>query len=82
MHGYPASSLLPVFPRPGEYVIRTEDILEIIAEQGDSIAVICFGAVQYYSGEWFEMKTITEAGHAKVYQMLLSSPPSSDCFIS
>lgn len=55
-----------MFPREGEHIIRTEDILKIIEEEGDSIAVICFGAVQYYSGEWFEMEIITKAGHAKV----------------
>lgn len=66
LHDYPASSLLRVDPRAGEYTIRTEDILKIIEEEGDSIAVICFGAVQYYSGEFFDMEAITKAGHAKV----------------
>ena len=64
--GFSPQSLLPVFPREGEFVIRTEDILDLIAAEGDSIAVICFGAVQYYSAEWFEMEKITKAGHAKV----------------
>ncbi|GAA5868328.1 hypothetical protein JCM1840_005639 [Sporobolomyces johnsonii] len=65
LHDYPPSSLLPVFPREGEFSIRTEDILRLIEEEGDSIAVICFGAVQYYNGEWFDMEKITKAGHAK-----------------
>ncbi|GAA5999631.1 kynureninase [Rhodotorula paludigena] len=65
LHDYPPSSLLPVFPREGEHTIRTDDILRIIEDEGDSIAVICFGAVQYYSGEWFDMEAITKAGHAK-----------------
>lgn len=69
LHDYPPSSLLPVYPREGEHAIRTEDILRIIEEQGDSIAVICFGAVQYYSGQWFDMEAITEAGRAKVRGM-------------
>jgi len=55
-----------MYPREGEYTIRTEDILKVIEEEGDSIAVICFGAVQYYSGEWFDMEKITAAGQAKV----------------
>ena len=66
LHDYSPSSLLPVYPREGEHAIRTEDILRIIEEQGDSIAVICFGAVQYYSGQWFDMEAITKAGRAKV----------------
>ncbi|GAA5829962.1 hypothetical protein JCM3766R1_006717 [Sporobolomyces carnicolor] len=65
LNEFPPSSLLPVSPRPNEHSIRTEDILKIIEEEGDSIAVICFGAVQYYNGEWFDMQAITKAGQAK-----------------
>ena len=63
---FPPTSLLPMDPLPGEYVLRTEEILKLIEKEGESIAVICFGAIQYYSGEFFDMKRITEAGHAKV----------------
>lgn len=66
LRDFSPDSLLRVNPRDGEYVIRTEDILRIIEEEGDSIAVICFGAVQYYSAEFFDMEAITRAGHAKV----------------
>ncbi|GAA5824000.1 hypothetical protein JCM10212_005313 [Sporobolomyces blumeae] len=65
LHDFSPSSLLPVFPRAGEHSIRTEDILELIEKEGDEIAVICFGAVQYYNGEWFDMEAITKAGQAK-----------------
>jgi kynureninase len=66
LNDYSPDSLLPVHPRPNEHSIRTEDILKIIEEEGESIAVICFGAVQYYNGEWFDMEAITKAGQAKV----------------
>lgn len=69
IHDYPPSSLLPVDPLPGEYTLRTEEILKIIEEQGDSIAIICFGAIQYYSGEFFDLEKITKAGHAKVRRL-------------
>ncbi|GAA6013965.1 hypothetical protein JCM11491_003471 [Sporobolomyces phaffii] len=65
LNDYSPTSLLPVHPRSNEHSIRTEDILKIIEEEGDSIAVICFGAVQYYNGELFDMEAITKAGHAK-----------------
>ncbi|KAM0755695.1 kynureninase [Meredithblackwellia eburnea MCA 4105] len=65
LHDYPPTSLLPIDPRPGEYNIRTEDIIKVIEEEGDSIAIICFGAIQYYSGQYFDIQTITAAGHAK-----------------
>lgn len=70
LHDFPPTSLLPMDPLPGEYTIRTSEILKLIEEEGESIAVICFGAVQYYSGEWFEMEAITKAGHAKVHRSL------------
>ncbi|KAM0786499.1 hypothetical protein ACM66B_001957 [Microbotryomycetes sp. NB124-2] len=65
VNGFTEESLLRVYPREGEFNTRTEDILQIIEEQGDSIAIICFGAIQFYSGEWFDMEAITKAGHAK-----------------
>ncbi|GAA5994462.1 hypothetical protein JCM5350_007044 [Sporobolomyces pararoseus] len=65
LNDYSPDSLLPVYPRKDEYSIRTQDILDLIEAEGDSIAVICFGAIQYYNGEWFDMEAITKAGQAK-----------------
>lgn len=39
----------------------TEDILKAIEKAGDTLAVICFGTVQYYSGQFFDVPTITAA---------------------
>ncbi|KAK2560002.1 Kynureninase [Acropora cervicornis] len=41
-HGYdPAESIVEVVPRKDEEILRTEDIISIIEEQGDSIALGC-----------------------------------------
>lgn len=65
-HGYDVSdSLITVKPRDGEELLRTEDILKVIEEQGDSIALILLPGVQYYTGQVLDMKTITAAGQAK-----------------
>ncbi|XP_068446985.1 kynureninase [Clinocottus analis] len=61
----PERSMLLLSPRPGEETLRTEDILEVIEREGDSIAVVMFSAVQYYTGQLFDMAAITEAGHRK-----------------
>ncbi len=46
----PDDTLIQMRPREGEETLRTEDILKVIREQGDSIAVIIFSGLQYYSG--------------------------------
>ncbi|CAL1598519.1 unnamed protein product [Knipowitschia caucasica] len=61
----PEESMLLVSPRPGEETLRTEDILDVIAKEGESIAVVMFSGVQYYTGQLFDMAAITEAGHRK-----------------
>ncbi|KAI4831807.1 hypothetical protein KUCAC02_001328 [Chaenocephalus aceratus] len=64
----PQKSMLLISPRPGtggEETLRTEDIVRRIEEEGDSIAVVMFSGVQYYTGQLFNMAAITEAGHRK-----------------
>ncbi|XP_064652602.1 kynureninase-like isoform X2 [Lineus longissimus] len=66
LHGYdPETSMVCLEPREGEFCLRTEDILKKIEDEGDSISVICFSGVQYYTGQLFDMEAITKAGHAK-----------------
>ncbi|MBX3245231.1 MAG: kynureninase [Acidobacteria bacterium] len=57
--------LIELTPRDGETTLRTEDILETIDREGDSVALILLGGVNYYTGQAFDMKAITEAGHKK-----------------
>ena len=65
-HGYSViDSLIVLIPRKEESTIRTEDIIKIIEKEGDSIALIMIGGLNYYTGQAFDMKTITEAGHRK-----------------
>lgn len=64
-HGYdPATAIIEVAPRPGEYTLRTEDITARIAENADELALVLFGGINYFTGQWFDMKAITKAGHA------------------
>ncbi len=64
-HGFDAAdAVIEVSPREGEHTLRTEDILATIKEHGDSVAVVLFGGVNYYTGQLFDMKSITNAAHA------------------
>lgn len=63
-HGLdPRENLIELAPREGEATLRTEDILETIDRHGDSIALVLLGGVNYYTGQAFEMRSVTEAGH-------------------
>jgi kynureninase len=62
--GDPETDLVEVQPRAGEHTLRTEDIVAKINELGDDLALVCFGGVNFYTGQAFEMAAITKASHA------------------
>ncbi|NRB60015.1 MAG: kynureninase [Winogradskyella sp.] len=51
-------------PRENEELLRYEDLEEILKTQGDEIALIMIGGVNYYTGQFFDLKRITELGHS------------------
>ncbi len=63
-HGYaPNEAIVEIKRREGEHNIRLEDVLAKIDEVGEELALVLIGGVNYYTGQVFDMKTITEAGH-------------------
>lgn len=63
-HGYEYDdAVIEVKPRPGEHHLRTEDILTVIEENKDSVALVMFSGVQYYTGQAFDMEKITAKAH-------------------
>jgi kynureninase len=50
-------------PRQGERTLRTDDILDAIREEGDALAMVFMGGVQYYTGQFYDLERISKAGH-------------------
>lgn len=60
----PANTIIEIGPRTGEKILHTEDITDAIALHGDSLSMVLFGGINYYTGQWFNIPAITEAAHA------------------
>ncbi len=50
-------------PRKGETLLNYEDLEAILDHQGDEIALIMIGGVNYYTGQFFDLKRIATLGH-------------------
>jgi len=62
-HGIdPDEALIEIKKRDGEHFWRTEDITHKIKEVGEELALVLIGGVNYYNGQVFNMKKITQAG--------------------
>jgi kynureninase len=65
-HGYdPESSLIELTPCESESSMRDEDVESFIDREGDSIALILLGGVNYVTGQAFDMEAVTKSGHEK-----------------
>ena len=63
-HGHDANEGLILWkPREGEELCRFEDLEKIMEDQGDEIALLMIGSTNYYSGQLYPLKKITELGH-------------------
>ncbi len=65
LHGLdPAGTVVRLAPRPGEDTLRTDEIVAAIEREGDRLAVVWLGAVNYLTGEVLDVAEITRAAHA------------------
>jgi len=63
-HGFnPDEAIVYLKARPGEYLLREEDIHTAIGQHKDSVATVMLGAVNYYTGQYFDLKKISDAAH-------------------
>jgi len=63
-HGYTTDeALIEIEPREGEHNVRDEDVIKAINDCGDELALVMIGGVNYYTGQLFDIKSITKSGH-------------------
>ncbi len=55
--------IIEVLPKEGTEIITTQDVLEVIEKHKDSVALVCFSGVNYYTGQVFDIEKITETAH-------------------
>lgn len=64
IHGLdPGKALIEIGPDKGEYIIRDEKIIEAIAKHKDELALVMIGGVNYFTGQVFDLASITKAAH-------------------
>ena len=56
-------AIIEVHPKEGTSLISTADIIETIEQHKDSVALVLFSGVNYFTGQVFDMKAITAAAH-------------------
>src|SRR5947208_15903786 len=65
-HGFdPAEALVLVRPLEGELTVRAEQFEETFAKHRDSIAVAILGAVNFFTGQAFDIPRLAAAAHAQ-----------------
>jgi kynureninase len=57
----PKEALVLARPRKGEFAVRTEEIVDLIEEHHGELAVVMIGAVNFFTGQLFDIPTITSA---------------------
>ena len=63
-HGFdPDEAIIEIAPRPGEHLINEQDLLDAIAQHGDELALLFIGGVNYFTGQLFDMKRLSDAAH-------------------
>jgi len=65
-HGYdPNEDLIEWTTSAGEQLLHIEDLEQILETQGEEIALLLIGGVNYYTGQYLDLKKIANLGHAK-----------------
>src|SRR5262249_8242598 len=59
----PQDALVTASPRPDEYALRTDDVIELIDRHRSELALVLMDGVNYYTGEFIDIPAITAAAN-------------------
>ncbi|OYZ02988.1 MAG: kynureninase [Sphingobacteriia bacterium 28-36-52] len=60
---HPSDAIIEIAPLDGKKTLSTEQIIDAIDHAGNSLAMVLFGGINYYTGQFFDLKAITAAAH-------------------
>lgn len=64
MYGFnPEDAIIEVAPRKGKHTIDQEDIAAAIKKNKSKLALVLFGGVNYYTGQYFDLARISQLAH-------------------
>lgn len=64
-HGFdPDEAIVEIGPREGSALIDEDDIVAAIEQHGDELALVFFGGVHYFTGQFFDIARIAKAARA------------------
>jgi kynureninase len=65
-HGLDArEALVLARPRDGAAIVRTEDIVTLIEQNGDSLSMLLLAGVNFFTGQFFDIAAITAAAQKR-----------------
>jgi kynureninase len=65
-HGFdPDDALVLARPRDGEVTVRQDDIEALLEKQGDEIALVLMAGVNFFTGQLFDIATVTAAAQKR-----------------
>jgi len=63
-HGFKEEDAIVLWrPKPGNHLLEQDDLEDILLNEGEQIALILLGGVNYYTGQYLNIPELTRLGH-------------------
>ena len=63
-HGFDEEDAIVLWrPKPGQHLLEMDDLEDILRNEGDQVALMLLGGVNYYTGQYLNIPELTRLGH-------------------